>query len=69
MSQNDMVLNYMLEFGSISPLEAFRDLGVMRLSARIANLKDRGIKIRTQYETQKNRYNSNVTFARYSIDG
>ena len=69
MSQNDLVLNYMREFGSISPLEAFRDLGVMRLSARIANLKDRGIKIRTQYETRKNRYNSNVTFARYSIDG
>lgn len=39
MTQTDRVLMYMRDFGSISPLEAMRDLGCMRLAARISDLK------------------------------
>lgn len=36
--QRDEVLAYMREFGSITPLDALVDLGVMRLAARIDEL-------------------------------
>lgn len=32
-SQKQMVLDYIREFGSITPLDAFKDLGVTRLAA------------------------------------
>lgn len=39
MTQTDRVLMYMRDFGSISQVEAMRDLGCMRLAARISDLK------------------------------
>jgi len=39
--QVDRVFNYLLEFGSITPVEALRDLGLMRLGARIWELRHR----------------------------
>lgn len=38
MSQKEMVLDYIREFGSITPLDAFGDLGVTRLAAVIFEL-------------------------------
>lgn len=38
MSQKKMVLDYITEFGSITPIDAFRDLGVTRLSAVVLKL-------------------------------
>lgn len=40
-SQREKVLQYMRDFGSIYPQQAFFDLGVMRLAARISDLKKR----------------------------
>lgn len=42
MSQKKMVLDYIREFGSITPVDAFRDLGVTRLAAKIFELKKDG---------------------------
>ena len=69
MKQKEMVLSYMKEFGSITALEALRDLGVFRLAARIANLKDDGVNIKTEYETAPNRYGKKTKYARYSLEG
>jgi hypothetical protein len=41
-SQKKMVLDYIREFGSITPLDAFKDLGVTRLAAVIFELKEDG---------------------------
>ena len=38
MTQCEKVLEYMKEFGSITPIEAMQDIGCMRLAARIADL-------------------------------
>ena len=35
MTQNQRILKYMEDFGSISTLEAFKELGVTRLASRI----------------------------------
>lgn len=55
MSQKQRVLDYMTEFGSITSLEAFRDLGVTRLSAVVFDLKAEGHDIDTKQEHGTNR--------------
>ena len=42
------VLNYIKKYGNITPLEAYRDCGTMRLSAAIYNLKKKGHVIHTE---------------------
>lgn len=65
--QNEMVLSYMKQFGSITPLDAMQDLGCMRLSARIKNLRDAGHPIGRRWRTCTNRFGNTVRFAEYFI--
>lgn len=67
--QTDRVLEYMTEFGSISQLEALRDLGVMRLASRISDLRRMGYPIEARTEKVKNRYGENAVIKRYSLRG
>lgn len=67
-TQADRVLDYIKKYGSITPLEAFRDLGVTRLSARIYELKHhRGLEFETKDATSKNRYGEICTYAKYTL--
>ena len=50
MNQADRVLAYMQDRGSITSLEAFRDIGCTRLSGRIFDLKRKGHKITSTLE-------------------
>lgn len=68
MNQKERVLQYMQEFGSITPVQAFADLGIMRLSARIFDLEADGVQIGRQTEKAKNRYGEAVHYTRYFID-
>ena len=68
MSQNDRVMKYIIDFGSISSMEAFKDLGVTRLSARIYDLKQRGYKFRKTLEKGINRYGEKCHFERYALE-
>lgn len=45
MRQTDMVMEYLERNGSIDPLRAFNDLGILRLGARIYDLKAAGVPI------------------------
>ena len=65
--QQQRVLDYMRIFGSISSLEAFKDLGVTRLSAVIFELKRKGVAITSTTEYVKNRYGEPVHFSRYKV--
>lgn len=56
MTQEQRVLLYLEEYGSISSLDAFRDLGITRLSAVIWNLKAKGFDIKDEWETVISRY-------------
>lgn len=67
MTQCEQVLEYMKDFGSISPLEAMQDIGCMRLAARIADLREQGHPIGRRMKTSKNRYGRDVTFAEYYL--
>jgi len=57
----------MLDFGSITSLEACNDLGETRLSARIFELKQKGCKITSEIIEVKNRYGEKRHVKRYYI--
>ena len=67
MTQCEMIKDYMIQFGSITPAEAFNDLGVMRLASRICDLRKMGVRICAKNETKKNRFGKSTTYKRYSI--
>lgn len=61
------VFDYMVEFGSITSLQAFTDLGNSRLSATIFNLKKKGVIINGETVTVKNRFGENRYVKKYWI--
>ena len=67
MTQNEMILKYIKDFGSITPLEALADLGIMRLASRISDLKMDGHKIKKETVKGKNRYGKTTHYAKYSF--
>ena len=67
MTQNERIVQYMRDFGSITPIEAMFDLGCMRLASRISELKRRGYDIRKETEFGRNRYGKRTAYARYSL--
>ena len=61
------VLRHLKDFGSITARDAMQEYGIMRLAARVANLKKMGYTIESKFETSKNRYGENVNYVRYSM--
>ena len=61
------VFNYMLDFGSITTIEACNDLGETRLSARISELKKAGVKISFTWIQIENRYKEKRHVKRYYL--
>ena len=68
-TQAQRVLGYIEEFGSITQLEALRDLGVMRLASRISDLRRAGYPIESTVETVKNRFGEKTYIKRYRLAG
>ena len=66
-TQNERIIDYINEFGSITQFEALRDLGVMRLASRISDLKRLGHPIVSTIEPVKNRFGETCHIKRYSI--
>ena len=64
--QTDRVLAYIREFGSITQLEAIRDLAVMRLASRVSDLKRQGYNITGEMVAVKNRWGEDCHIKRYS---
>ena len=66
-TQKQMVLQYMQDFGSITPVQAFQDLGIMRLGARIFELKKAVVLIESRLASARNRYGKTVRYSEYRI--
>ena len=69
LSQREMVVRHLEEFGSINPLQAFADDGIMRLGAIIYSLRKEGYKISTELSTGRNRFGNRVHYAVYKYKG
>lgn len=61
------VFDYMLEYGSITTLQAFVDLGESRLSAMIFELKKKGVHISDERKEVKNRWGESRFIKEYRI--
>lgn len=66
-TQAERILAYIEEFGSITQMDALRDLGCMRLASRISDLKKKGYRIDSELEPVKNRYGEVSYIKRYKI--
>ena len=42
MTQKELIVEHLHEYGSITPLDALREYGIMRLASRMADLKADG---------------------------
>lgn len=68
LSQHDLIMDYLMQFGSITPFEAFTDLGITKLATRVSEMKRIGIRFKTEKVESKNRFGKTVKFAKYSLD-
>lgn len=66
MTQHDKIRRYMNEHGSITPLDAMREFGIMRLASRISEMRKMGENITKTTVKDKNRYGEVVHYAKYS---
>lgn len=67
MTQKELVIQYIEDFGSITPMEAFGDLGITKLATRISEMRKEGKEFKIDMVKRKNRYGKPVRFARYSF--
>lgn len=68
MTQNEMLINYLKEKGSITTYESFTELFITRLSARIHDLKTLyDCEFDEEWITKKNRYGKTCTFKKYIL--
>lgn len=68
MTQNEMVLSILKQDGKITPIDAMRELGCMRLGARIYDLRKLGYQITKKMATSVNRFGKNVSYAEYRLE-
>ena len=67
MGMRERIANYIKEFGSITTMEAFTELGCTRLSEYIRQLKFTH-KVKAEVLTRVNRYGETSHFKKYSFE-
>ena len=68
MNQKQLILRYIRDFGSITPFQAFSDLGITKLATRISEMRrEDGLEFHIESVKQKNRYGKTVVYSKYSL--
>lgn len=67
-TQTELIMDYFMKHHSISQPEAADIFGCWRLGARISDIKKKGVQIKKETITKKNRYGHTCNFARYSLE-
>nr|DAN97914.1 MAG TPA: helix-turn-helix domain protein [Caudoviricetes sp.] len=67
-TQNEQVLKHLLTYEKITSLEAIELYGIMRLGARIYDLKKQGYPIKTYLRVGKSRNGESMVFAEYRLE-
>ena len=65
MTQYERILRYLDDFGSITPMEAFLDLGITNLATRVSEMTRKGYRFDKTLESKVNRYGQKVHYMRY----
>lgn len=66
-TQRQKILKYILEFGSITSWEAYKDLSITQFATRVKELKKEGYKFQTRWEKRKNKEGKFVRFKRFYL--
>ena len=66
-TEKEYIIQHIQPFGFITPLDAMREYGVMRLAARISDLRRDGWPIVNETKSAKNRFGKDVRFASYRL--
>lgn len=67
MSQKDMILKHLQNYGNITTYEAFIEYGITRLSDRIFTLRN-DYNITDEWVCRKNRYGKKIKFKKYILE-
>ena len=67
MNQENRILEYLREHDYITALDAQKEYGIMRLSARIIDLQKRGYRFKKETVSAKNRFGEQTRFTKYSL--
>lgn len=68
LTQKERILRHLEDYGSITPVEAMKEYGVMRLAARISDLKKLGYNITSKSEKGINRYGETTFYSNYRLE-
>lgn len=68
-SQNQLIIDYINKYNSITPLEAMRDLGIYRLASRISDLRKLGYLIIDEWTEVPKRMGGTTRVKRYRLAG
>lgn len=67
MTQNEKILRHLKDNGTIEPMTALREYGIMRLASRISDLKRLGHHIEKRMVKAQNKYGEAVSYAEYRL--
>ena len=68
MTQGEAILEYLKHHETISPMEAFQELGITKLSTRVGELIREGHKIIKTPENGVNRYGEATRYMVYALE-
>jgi len=66
-NQEERLLDYLKTNGSVNPLDAWKELGIYRLSAVIFLLRERGYNIETKRNSMLNKFEELCNYAEYEL--
>ncbi len=67
MTQCEQIIDYLNQFGSITPMEAFADLGITKLATRVSEMRRDGREFKIETVKGTNRFGKTVRYAKYSL--
>lgn len=70
MTQKEAILNYLKTHDSITPMEAFSELGVTKLATQVSlMIRKDGLKFKKELISTENRYGRHTVYMKYSLEG
>ena len=70
MNQREQILDYLKRFNTITPMQAYEDLGITKLATRISEMRRQdGIEFNIEMIKSKNRFGKTIRYAKYSLKG
>ena len=68
MTQKELILKYITDFGSITSYQAYADLGITQLATRVKELKTAGYAFKTELQHGTNRYGKPTHYVKYYLE-